>query len=92
MSEQFYINPTVLEKLYQLASEKEIASVIHESLTEIYVNSPEVNEIISAMKSDEAYNSTFTTEQKKQVLRILFEYLIEKLMLFNDMMTWPEAE
>lgn len=92
MSEQFYINPTALEKLFQLASEKEIASVIHESLTEIYGNSPEVNEIIAAMKSDEAYDSTFTTEQKKQVLRILFEYLIEKLMLFNDMMAWPEDE
>lgn len=92
MSEQFYINSTVLEKLFQLASEKEIASVIHESLTEIYGNSPEVREIISAMKSDEAYNSTFTTEQKKQVLQILFEYLVDKLMLFNDMVAWPEAE
>lgn len=92
MSEQFYINPTVLEKLYQLASEKEIASVIHESLTEICGNSPEVNEIIAAMKSDEAYDLTFTTEQKKQVLRILFEYLLEKLILLNDMMAWPEDE
>lgn len=92
MSEQFYIDPKLLEKLYQLASEKEVASVIHESLTEICGNSPEVNEFIAAMKSDETYNRTFTAEQKRRVLRILFEYLADRLKLFTDMMEWTEDE